>query len=124
VSEEVTVSIRYNGLIIKKALLRRGSAIVGEYIFVKRGLFEAEAEYDIEDDVLYYLQICWLGRCIVWFDEEPDRRPPPAFVKRAVAFFRELAKFSLAAKVALRVLVSSRSRSSSFRTSDLTHLDS
>ena len=111
-SEELAVLIRRGGLTIKKTHLRRGDAVVGEYIFVKRGLFEAEAEYDLEDRVLYYLQICWFGRCVVWFNGEPDRKPSPALVKRAIAFFRELSGFSYAAKAALRVLSSSISRSS------------
>jgi hypothetical protein len=123
VSEELAVLIRRGGLTIKKTHLRRGDAVVGEYIFVKRGLFEAEAEYDLEDRVLYYLQICWFGRCAVWFDGEPDRKPSPALVKRAIAFFRELSGFSYAAKAALRVLSSSISRSSPLSTSDLIHLD-
>ena len=122
-SEELAVLIRRGGLIIRKTFLRRGDAIVGEYIFVKRGLFEAEAEYDLEDRVLYYLQICWFGRCAVWFDGEPDRKPSLVLVKRAIAFFRELSKFSHAAKAALRVLSSSISRSSPLSTSDLIHLD-
>jgi len=122
VSEELAVLIRRGGLTIKKTHLRRGDAVVGEYIFVKRGLFEAEAEYDLEDRVLYYLQICWLGRCVVWFDGEPDRKPSPALVKRAITFFRELAQFSYAAKAALRVLSSYISRSSPLSTSDLIHL--
>ena len=122
VSEELAVLIRRGGLTIKKTHLRRGDAVVGEYIFVKRGLFEAEAEYDLEDRVLYYLQICWLGRCVVWYDGEPDRKPSPALVKRAITFFRELAQFSYAAKAALRVLSSYISRSSPLSTSDLIHL--
>ncbi len=112
VSEELAVLIRRGGLTIRKTYLRRGDAVVGEYIFVKRGLFEVEAEYDLEDRVLYYLQICWFGRCVVWFNGEPDRKPSPALVKRAIAFFRELSGFSYAAKAALRVLSSSISRSS------------
>jgi len=123
VSEELAVLIRRGGLTIKKTFLRRGDATVGEYIFVKRGLFEAEAEYDLEDRVLYYLQICWFGRCAVWFDGEPDRKPSPVLVKRAIAFFRELSGFSHAAKAALRVLLSSISRSSPLSTSDLIHPD-
>jgi hypothetical protein len=106
VSEELAVLISRGGLTIKKTYLRRGDAVVGEYIFVKRGLFEAEAEYDLEDRVLYYLQICWFGRCVVWFDGEPDREPSPMLVRRAVALFRELSKFSHAAKAALRALSS------------------
>jgi hypothetical protein len=112
VFEELAVLIRRGGLTVSKTLLKRGDLPVGEYIFVKHGTFEAEAEYDLEEHILYYLQICWFGRCVVWFNGEPDRKPSLALVKRAIAFFRELSGFSYAAKAALRVLSSSISRSS------------
>lgn len=105
-SEELALLIRRGVLLIKKTYIKKGETVIGEYIFVKRGLFEAEAEYDIEEGVLYYLQICWLGRCYVWYNEEPDRAPPPLVVKRARKIFRELSKFSVAANAALRVLAS------------------
>jgi hypothetical protein len=123
VFEELAVLIRRGGLTVKKTLLKRGDLPVGEYIFVKHGMFEAEAEYDLEERVLYYLQICWFGKCVMWFDGEPDREPSPMLVRRAVALFRELAKFSYAARSALRILTSSTSRSSPVRTSDPTHRD-
>ncbi len=119
--EELAILIRQGGLTVRKTLLKRGGLPAGEYIFVKHGTFEAEAEYDLEEHILYYLQICWFGKCVVWFDGEPDREPSPMLVRRAVSLFRELSKFSYAAKAALRTLTSSTSRSSPLRTSDLTH---
>ncbi|AAL62985.1 hypothetical protein [Pyrobaculum aerophilum] len=120
-SEELTLLVRRRGLLIKKALIKHNGRAVGEYIYVKRGLFEAEAEFDLEDGVLYYLQICWFRRCSVWFDGEPDRPPAAALIKKALAILSEMASFSEAAKAALRAVASWKSRSSQFRTSDLTH---
>ncbi|WP_245521961.1 hypothetical protein [Pyrobaculum neutrophilum] len=121
VSEIPVVLIRRRGLVVKKSVIERGGSPVGEYIYVKRGLFEAEAEYDLEDGVLYYLQVCWLGTCAVWYDGEPDRPVPPHLARRALAYFGELAKFSHAAVAAMRVLTSSLGHSSPLSTSDLTH---
>jgi hypothetical protein len=120
-SEELAMLIRRSGLVIKKTVIRRGEEVVGEYIYVRRGLFEAEAEFDLEDNVLYYLQMCWLRRCYVWFDGEPDRAVPNALIKRAISIFRELGEFSVAARAVLRMLASSKSRSSHVRSSDPFH---
>jgi hypothetical protein len=38
---------------VRKTLLKRGDLPVGEYIFVRLGTFEAEAEYDLEEQILY-----------------------------------------------------------------------
>lgn len=121
VSEELAVLVRRGGLVIKKTVIKRGEEATGEYIYVRHGLFEAEAEFDLEDNVLYYLQICWLRRCYVWFDGEPDRAVPNALSRRATSILKELGEFSVAARAALRILASSKSRSSRVRSSDLSH---
>lgn len=120
-SEEVAVFIKRGPLTIKKVLIRRLGHVAGEYLFIKRGLFEAEVEYDIEDEVVYYLQLCWLGRCIVWFEGEPDRKPPRHLLEKAEEIFREVAYFSRAALASLKLLASFSSRSSSLSISDLSH---
>ncbi|MEM4838594.1 MAG: hypothetical protein QXD65_02825, partial [Pyrobaculum sp.] len=90
-SEETTIFIKRGPLIIKKVIIKKGGRAIGEYIFVKKGLFESEAEYDIEEGVLYYLQLCWLGRCTIWFEGEPDRNPPRQLLEKAKRVFTELA---------------------------------
>ncbi|ABL87830.1 conserved hypothetical protein [Pyrobaculum islandicum DSM 4184] len=110
VSEVPVLLIRRRGLVVRKTLIKHNNAIIGEYIYVRRGLFEAEAEYDLEDGVLYYLQICWFNRCITWFEGEPDKMPPLPLLERARKFFGELAKFSQAAEAALKLLFLSKSR--------------
>ncbi|MEM1902998.1 MAG: hypothetical protein QXR64_07480 [Pyrobaculum sp.] len=120
-SEETTIFIKRGPLIIKKVIIKKGGRAIGEYIFVKKGLFESEAEYDIEEGVLYYLQLCWLGRCTIWFEGEPDRNPPRQLLEKAKRVFTELAHFSHAAVAVSKLLASYSSRSSPISTSDLSH---
>lgn len=120
-SEELAVYINRDVLKVKKYSIKNGVVTIGEYIYVKHGLFEAEAEYDVEDGVLYYLQICWLNKCVVFYDGEPDHPLSPAAVRRAWAIFGELASWSQAAKATLRVLASYIRRSSPIGTSNPTH---
>ena len=121
VSEELAVLIRMGGLVIRKVMIKRGEEVVGEYIYVRKGLFEAEAEYDVEDGVLYYFQVCWFKNCVVWYDGEPDREPSLMLIRRAFLILRELSAFSTAAKAAADLLASYKSRSSHVSSSDLAH---
>ncbi|MEZ0318604.1 MAG: hypothetical protein ABWK05_01235 [Pyrobaculum sp.] len=120
-SEELAVLIRAGSLVIRKVLVKRGKKVAGEYIYVRKGLFEAEAEYDVEDGILYYFQVCWFKKCVVWYDGEPDREPSLSLIRRAFLILRELSAFSTAAKVAADLLASYNSRSSHVSSSDLAH---
>ncbi|MFN3803689.1 MAG: hypothetical protein ACK4SY_01380 [Pyrobaculum sp.] len=119
--EALAVYIRRGGFSIKKTVIRRGGREVGEYIYVKHGLFELEAEYDLEEGNLYFLELCWADRCSLWHEGEPDREPTPLVVKKSFQILREVAQFSYAASAAYRLIASYLSRSSAVSTSDLTH---
>jgi len=121
VAEELSLYIRKRGLVIRKEVIKSGGRVVGEYLYIKHGLFEAEAEYDVEDGVLYYLQICWFKRCFIWYDGEPDAVPPMKLLKKAIAVFKELSGFSSVATVAVNTITSYLRRSSRLRSSDLAH---
>jgi len=124
VAEELSLYIKKGGLVIRKEVIKSGDKVAGEYLYVRRGLFEAEAEYDVEDDVLYYLQICWFKRCFIWYDGEPDAVPPMKLLKKAIAVFKELSGFSNVAAVVVKTIASYICRSSRLRFSDLAHLGS
>jgi len=124
VAEELSLYIRKGGLVIRKEIIKSGGRVAGEYLYVRHGLFEAEAEYDVEDDVLYYLQICWFKRCFIWYDGEPDAAPPMQLLKKAIAVFKELSGFSNVAAVVVKTIASYIRRSSRLRSSDPAHLGS
>ncbi|MFN7105206.1 MAG: hypothetical protein ACK4M3_01255 [Pyrobaculum sp.] len=119
--ESLAVYIRRKGLSIKKTLINHGGKAVGEYIYVRRGLFELEAEYSLEERNLYFLELCWADRCFLWHEGEPDRELTPLVVKRSLEILREVSQFSYAAREAYGLVASYLSRSSTISTSDLTH---
>ncbi|MFB6491256.1 MAG: hypothetical protein TU35_008505 [Thermoproteus sp. AZ2] len=101
--EKTAVLIRARGLRLVKKYVVAGGRVLGEYIYIRVRGMEIEAEYDVEDRALYYLSIC--GRsCVVWTDGEPDKAPGRNAVRRAYVILREAAKFSSAARAALRII--------------------
>lgn len=110
------------GLRVEKSVIEGAGSAVGEYIYVKLGPVEVEAEYDLEDDVLYYLQVCDGGLCSTWHEGEPDRPPPRRLLKTAVRMLDEVGAFSRAARAALGALRGlARRRSSRVGTSNRAH---